>query len=98
MKRDVYHPLAAKELIESSLFYERRRHFLGEEFIVAVEETVRKISANPLHGRIEKPQARSYKVERFPFRVVYQVQPDRIWIVAVAHLSRRPGYWRRRVS
>jgi len=98
MKRDVYHPLAAKELIESSLFYEQRRRFLGDEFITAVEKTIRKISANPLHGRIEKLRARSYKVERFPFRVVYQVQTDRIWIVAVAHLSRRPGYWRKRLS
>ena len=98
MKRAVYHPLAGSELIESSLFYERRRRFLGEEFIIAVEDTIRKISANPQHGRMEKPDSRSYKVERFPFRVVYREQADRIWIVAVAHLSRRPGYWRRRLA
>lgn len=98
MKRVVYHRFAGNELIESSLFYERRRRFLGEEFIAAVEETISKLQQNPLHGRIEMGQARSYKVERFPFRVVYQTQPDRIWIVAVAHLSRRPGYWRKRLS
>jgi hypothetical protein len=40
----------------------------------------------------------SLRTRRFPFRVVYELQPDRIWIVAVAHLSRRPGYWTRRLE
>ena len=29
---------------------------------------------------------------------IYEDQPDRIWIVAVAHLSRRPGYWAQRLE
>jgi mRNA-degrading endonuclease RelE of RelBE toxin-antitoxin system len=38
------------------------------------------------------------KVRRYPFRIIYLIQVDRIWIVAVAHLSRRPGYWSDRVD
>jgi hypothetical protein len=30
--------------------------------------------------------------------MVYVLQPDRVWIVAVAHLSRKPGYWARRLA
>jgi len=52
----------------------------------------------------ERPEAwlrgadgtRRYLLRRFPFSVVYRVEPSRILIVAVAHGRRRPGYWRRR--
>lgn len=95
MPRVVYHRLAGNELIQSGLFYERRRRFLGEEFIDAVEQALADIQQQPLIGRPEEHGTRSLKVRRFPFRVVYQIRSDRLWIVAVAHLSRRPGYWRR---
>jgi plasmid stabilization system protein ParE len=39
---------------------------------------------------------RRYLLRRFPYSVVYRVEPDRIVIVAVVHARRRPGYWRRR--
>ncbi|WP_407936397.1 hypothetical protein [Limnochorda pilosa] len=35
-------------------------------------------------------------VRGFPYQVVYHLRPDEIVIVAVAHLKRRPGYWRNR--
>lgn len=35
---------------------------------------------------------------RFPYRVVYAIVGDEIFIVAVAHHNRRPGYWRDRVT
>jgi plasmid stabilization system protein ParE len=38
-----------------------------------------------------------YLLRRFPFSIVYRVEPRRILIVAVAHASRRPGYWKPRV-
>ena len=40
---------------------------------------------------------RRYLLRRFPFSIVYRVQPTRILIVAVAHGRRRPGYWKSRV-
>ena len=41
--------------------------------------------------------ARRYLLQRFPFSVVYRVEPPRILIVAVAHARRRPGYWKSRL-
>jgi hypothetical protein len=34
-------------------------------------------------------------VKRFPYRVVFQAEGDRVTVVAIAHHGRRPGYWRR---
>jgi plasmid stabilization system protein ParE len=98
MKRVAYHRLAAKELIDSALFYDHRRAGLGEEFLTEVDAVLAFIRAHPELGRPGRHGTRSYPTKRFPFRLVYEVEPDRIWIVAVAHLSRRPGYWARRLE
>jgi hypothetical protein len=98
MKRVAYHRLAAKELIESALFYDHRRAGLGEEFLTEVDRVVEFIRGHLELGRPGRHGTRSFPTKRFPFRIVYEVQPDRIWIVAVAHLSRKPGYWGRRVE
>ena len=98
MKRVVYHRLAARELIDSALFYDQRRAGLGEEFLAEVESVLELIRTQPAIGRPERHGTQSYPTKRFPFRVVYAPQPDRFWIVAVAHLSRRPCYWARRLD
>ncbi len=98
MMRVVYHRLAARELVDSALFYDGRRAGLGDEFLTEVEAVVEFVRAQPELGQLGSHGTRSFPTKRFPFRVVYEIQPDRIWIVAVAHLSRRPGYWARRLS
>jgi hypothetical protein len=35
-------------------------------------------------------------LDRFPFAVPYQIKREEIVILALAHTSRRPGYWSRR--
>ena len=35
-------------------------------------------------------------VRRFPFGILYRVDPDEIVILAVMHLARQPDYWRDR--
>jgi plasmid stabilization system protein ParE len=98
MKSVKYHPLAESELVGSAAFYERRREFLGDGFLDLVNEALTKIRSNPEMGKPGRFQTRSLKVRRYPFRIIYLIQVDRIWIVAVAHLSRRPGYWSDRVD
>ena len=98
MKLVAYHRLADNELAESAAFYERRREFLGEAFLDAVDEALANLQNHPALGRPGKFGTRSWKTKRFPFRIVYFEQPDRIWIVAVAHLSRKPNYWLERLD
>jgi hypothetical protein len=98
VKRVAYHRLAARELVEAVLFYDRRRAGLGEELLSAVDAGLAFIRAQPETGRPERHGTRSWPIRRFPFRIVYDIQSDRLWIVAVAHLSRRPDYWARRLD
>jgi hypothetical protein len=98
MKPVKYHRLAEYELVESAKFYEARRDFLGDSLLDLVEEAVANIQSHPDWGTPGKFHTRSWKVRRFPFRLVYLEEPARIWIVAVAHLSRKPGYWLERLD
>ncbi len=36
--------------------------------------------------------------DSFPFSLVYVVRGEILFVVAVAHQSRRPGYWRGRTT
>jgi toxin ParE1/3/4 len=42
------------------------------------------------------PAARHWTVRGFPYVVVYRVRPSDLYVVAVAHAKRRPGYWKNR--
>ena len=97
MKPVAYDQLAESELIKSVEFYEGRNPLLGDEFLAVIEETIDFICRNPQLGSPGKFGTRSWKTRRFPFRIVYLEEPNRFLIVAVAHLSRRPNYWRRRL-
>jgi toxin ParE1/3/4 len=93
MKPVKYHRLAESELVASALYYESRRKSLGDVFLDLVDETLADLRNNPAWGSPGEFETRSWKMRRFPFRLVYLEQTARIWIVAVAHLSRKPGYW-----
>jgi plasmid stabilization system protein ParE len=87
---------ATDELSEAVRWYEARRSSLGAEFFDAVVEPFQLITARPEIGPTASADGRTRRVlvRRFPYQVVYRLRPSEIVIVAVAHLKRRPGYWK----
>lgn len=66
--------------------------------VTAVERIARDPFEFPLLEVRNNPgDIRRARVTDFPLLVVYQVLKDEVLIVAVAHTSRRPGYWRNRL-
>ncbi len=93
-----YHPEAKVEVREAAAFYQRRRQGLGEDFLAEVEAIIGKILVNPLRCAKISGRFRCCLVRRFPFGIIYSVDGDQIFVAAVAHTKRRPGYWKQRVS
>jgi plasmid stabilization system protein ParE len=90
--------VAADEFAAAVRWYEEQRPGLGADFYRAVTETTALIETHP---EIATPASadhltRRALVSRFPYQVVYRLRPGEIVIVAVAHLKRRPGYWKNR--
>jgi plasmid stabilization system protein ParE len=96
VKEAIFHPEARAEIIESFDFYEARLDGLGLRFLTAVEQAVDRISTYPEAGTPLTGEFRKRIIPGFPYNVIYRVWQDYIYLVAVAHHSRRPGYWRQR--
>lgn len=96
MKRVLFHPEAEAEFLAAARFYETHRPGLGLDFISEVRRAAGVLVAYPRLGHQFAKRLRRILVRRFPYGLVYRVDQDAIFIVAVAHLRRRPGYWRRR--
>ena len=96
MKEAIFHPEARAEMRESFEFYEARLGGLGLRFLSAVEQTVERISTHPEAGAPLASEFRKRIVSGFPYNIIYRVWEDCIYLVAVAHHHRRPGYWRDR--
>jgi len=92
------HPNADREFTEHALFYERREPGLGRRFIDEIERGIEILLSQPQIGPQLDEELRYFVLDDFPFSLIYRMERERIWIVAVAHQSRHPGYWRERID
>lgn len=98
MKPVTFHPDAEVELDKSIAFYEKCEPGLGLDFERDVAHGILQIQEAPLCWPVHKYGLRKYLIKRFPFHIFYLILPECIWIVAVAHCSRKPDYWKNRIS
>ena len=96
MKPVVLHPHAETELEQAADRYEQEREVLGGEFRLEFEAALARLLDNPQLYAIERNDLRRCPLHRFPYTIYYADMADRVWIAAVAHQHRRPGYWTRR--
>ncbi len=89
----IFDPDARAEFLSSVRYYEDSRPGLGRRFQSAIKAACRQISETPLRYRIFHSPFRRYLLQKFPFAVIYSIEPDHIRVIAVAHTKRKPGYW-----
>lgn len=93
-----FHPEARLEYREAAAFYEARRPGLGAAFTREIEFVVKQIVETPDRWRFIEQDVRRCLAHIFPYVILYTVESDFILIIAVAHGSRKPGYWRGRLQ
>ena len=98
MKRATFHAEADAEVIEAARYYEAKAPGLGLSFLVDVEDAVAQVRARPGAFQLIAAEVRHKLLRRFPYSVMYAVEPDRVRVLAVAHHRRRPGYWLHRLT
>ena len=81
----------------------RRIQLLGIDFVVAVRDAVARIGNAPrtwtLAPNLPEPLGvRRLLLRRFPYAIVYVELDDEIRVLAIAHTSREPGFWRERLK
>jgi plasmid stabilization system protein ParE len=92
------HRLAVAEIDHEVDYYESRQEGLGAELEDELDAVFSMIVQFPEAAPQWKHRAdrRVAVLDRFPFTVPYQIVGDEIVVLALAHTSRRPGYWTRR--
>ena len=97
-RRADFHDEARAWIAHEALYYSATSKALAERFTNAVEDVVALASRFPEMGARYKHGTRRFCPRRFPFSVVYVERRDEIYVLALAPFSRRPGYWRSRLS
>ena len=92
---------AADEAAGAAAWYELRRPGLGREFERAVDASLdlleeEVVALSPVPGAAGERGAKRLILKRFPYDVVGRELNAEIVVIAFAHHSRRPGYWRNR--
>ncbi len=89
-------PGAAAEVNAAADWYQRHNPEAAVAFLTAIEHAVRAMTDAPDQYPAYILGTRRYVLQRFPFSVVFRELGTKVQIVAVAHGSRRPGYWQGR--
>lgn len=87
---------ASQEFTAAVRWYEATRPGLGADLYDAVGATIASIERRPEIGTADYADRSSRRVivARFPYHVVYRLHGEDIVILAVAHMKRRPGFWK----
>jgi hypothetical protein len=88
--------VAEEELEEAVAHYDGISAQLGSEFLKEIELAMARIRAYPRAWPKVSRRARRCRLNHFPYGLVYQDRNNFMLVIAVMHLHRRPGYWRKR--
>lgn len=89
-------PEARLDLMAAAEFYETRHPGLGTEFAVDIGIALTRVLDAPQRWPEIEPGIRRYRLERFPYALIYRVTAVNLLdIIAVFDLRREPGSWRR---
>ena len=88
-----FHRGAQEELDAVAAQYEVLRERLGEEFLDELQRGLGAVLEAPTRWPPYRRGTRAYRLDRFPYRIVYQLRGDEVFVVTIMHTSRDPSYF-----
>jgi plasmid stabilization system protein ParE len=92
----LFHPEAQAEYRAALAWYQSRSAQAASRFEAEVGRMLGLIADNPALFRRYDADHRYAVLRRYPYGIVYRIEPEHIYIIAVAHASRAAAYWRAR--
>jgi plasmid stabilization system protein ParE len=90
--------IAEIELDQAIHWYEAQAPGLGNAFLIEVLSAAERIRRFPDAWHPLGEGVRRCRLSRFPYGLIYTMENVDILVLAVAHLHRRPEYWRDRLK
>jgi len=94
----ILHHAAETEYLDAIRYYAGINLELGGKFYDEMERLITDVRRDPELFRVYDPPARRHFSRRFPYAILYIPEPERILIVAVMDMRRKPGYWKKRLE
>ncbi len=94
----VFLSVAELELVSAIQYYEEKEVGLGLRFYAEIKSTLNRILTYSQAWRMLSLNTRRCRTKVFPYGVIYEIRTDEILIIAVAHLHRKPEYWKSRLN
>ena len=92
-----YHQGATEDVKSAVAWYQKRSWKAASDFIEELHRATETIRQAPERWQMGKNNTRRFLLWRFPVAVIYSEEESVITIWAVAHGSRGPEYWARRL-
>ena len=92
----IFHPDIENEVKASYEWYQNQAKGLGEDFLTELETAYQAIVELPNTWPKFQKGFRRFLLSKFPFSVIYRFNRETVYVVAVMHNSRKPGYWSER--
>ena len=89
--------IAGRELDEAIAYCNHEKEGLGQVFWLDVKHALGNIAAFPSAWHRLSTRSRRCRLRHFPYGLIYQIRQQELLIVAVAHLHRKPDYWKKRM-
>ncbi|HEX9900576.1 MAG TPA: type II toxin-antitoxin system RelE/ParE family toxin [Candidatus Methylomirabilis sp.] len=93
-----YHEAAEDELLNEIGYLELQARGLGRRFFAEIQRAESLMAQFPEAAEEIRPNIRKRTLRKFRYSLIYSIEKDGLLILAVAHHSRRPGYWVRRTG
>lgn len=93
-----FDPDARIEFLAAIEYYEECQVGLGRRFRDAVARELDLVGEMPFRFRVLHAPFRCALVLKFPYSIIFTIEPALILVVAVAHAKRKPGYWQDRMA
>ncbi|HQW04665.1 MAG: type II toxin-antitoxin system RelE/ParE family toxin [Flavobacteriales bacterium] len=82
---------AAKDVLEAFFWYHTIRPQLGERLMAALKECYDSVEANPYGYQPRKGNFRHAMLRKFPYRMVYEIVGQEVFIYRIVHVKRKPS-------
>lgn len=89
---------AEDDLKEAFSWYEDKRTGLGYDFLLQFDAGINFVNRNPEIHPIGYKGTRKHVIKRFPYKIIYLVEEEKIIILAVVHGKRRPDLIKKRID
>ena len=91
-------PEAVAEARAAQEWYRARSSGAAAAFMAELDIGIECIRTAPDLYPSYRHGTRRYLMRRFPYLIVYRTTSESIFVVAVAHSRRKPGYWKARAG